>query len=158
MNSLEKVLVELRDNLEKVSLTSEGDKFYEIVQDSLKNSKKYFEEEIKNSNLKTLYFSMPGPEGKFLDTNSYEEYTGRLYYKIEFSENSNVGVLSYISSERDKRAINRYESYLEPVCEIENYVDLKKSFRVIQIEPGEVINYGDRWTINKNKKIKISVK
>lgn len=159
-NNLEKTLLELREGLESVNLTSKGKGFYEVVKDTLRNSKDYFNIESKDSNLKTFYFSMPESDGTFEISNGDEEDNGRPYYKIQFSERSSKGELSYISRGRDKRAINRYEAYLKPVCEIEsldNYMQLESSDKVVQIESGEVIHYGSRWVVNPDKKIKIKV-
>ncbi|MGM0408937.1 MAG: hypothetical protein ACQERU_13225, partial [Bacteroidota bacterium] len=104
-----------------------------------------------------LFFSMPESDGRFIISNGEQSNDGRKYYKIEYFEKSDEGQLFYLSSERDKRAINRLESYLKPVCDIDNILNAESATRVDFISPGKVIFIDDSWVIDSNNKVKIKL-
>lgn len=118
-----------------------------------------------------IYFSIPQLDGSFSQIHGHEKDDGDSYYKIVHKKGQDHGKLFYISSEHDKRSMHRYDSYLNPVCSIENLdqfsisegknrldTALEVSKRISLIEPGEVWFNGDKWIISENKKVKIKLK
>ena len=103
-----------------------------------------------------IYFGMPNPDGSFPISNGEFSYNEKKFFKIEYDEWSTRGKLSFLSGERDQRAINRLGSYLNPVCDIENISQRETSKNIKVIKDGTVslIN-NDRWVIDTNNKIKI---
>lgn len=104
-----------------------------------------------------LFFSMPENDGRFIIDNGELSNNGRKYFRIEFVENSDNGELFYISSERDKRAINRLESYLKPVCEIDNIANSENATRIEFVNSGKVVLRNNSWLIVSDKKVKIKL-
>jgi len=104
-----------------------------------------------------LFFSMPENDGRFIIDNGEPSNDGRKYFRIEFFEDSENGELFFIPSERDKRAINRLESYLKPVCEIENIADAEIATHIEFVDSGKVILQNNSWAIEPDKKVKIKL-
>lgn len=115
--------------------------------------------DIKNEDKETckLFFSMPESEGYFIASNGELSNDGRKYFKIEYHEKSDHGQLFYLPGERDKRAINRLESYLKPVCEIENILNADKATSINFISPGKVVLIDNHWVIDPKYKLKIKL-
>ncbi len=107
--------------------------------------------------IKSVYFSMPEPNGSFQFANSALTNDGKKYYRIDFEENSNKGNLHFLSSERDQRAINRLDSYLTPACKILNIIDSPNASRVQMKEIGAVKRTEDGWQIDPDKKVVIKL-
>ncbi len=103
------------------------------------------------------YFSIPKNDGSFTVEQGSSSNEGRKFYKIEYEPNSNIGNLSYISSEFDKRAINRKDTSLEPVCDIENIENSISATQIKLISKGNVKLVGDRWLIDPSNKVKIKL-
>jgi len=104
---------------------------------------------------KTIYFSIPNEDGSFNMSHSKLTKENMCFYKINFAENSNNGELEFISGENDRRAINRLDAYIKPVCSMENYENRENASKVKLIESGEVYLSGENWNINPNKKVKV---
>ncbi len=104
-----------------------------------------------------LFFSMPDNDGKFIIDNGVTSNDGSKYFRIEFFEDSENGELFFIPSERDKRAINRLESYLKPVCEIENIANAENATHIEFLSPGKVISRNNSWIIESDKRVKIKL-
>lgn len=107
--------------------------------------------------IRKLFFSMPENDGRFIIDNGDPSNDGRKYYKIEYLETSEEGELYFISSDRDKRAINRLESYLKPACDIENIINSESATRIDFISPGRVILINNSWVIDSDRKVKIQL-
>ncbi len=106
---------------------------------------------------KHQYFSMPESDGSFKLSNGKPSNDGKSNFQIEFEESSKHGELTFISSDRDQRAINRLESFLKPVCEIENISSVATSSKIHVIEKGRVRLVNDSWVIDPRNKIKIKL-
>lgn len=109
------------------------------------------EAQEKDENM--AYFSISDEKGYFRKEHTKTKMEAEWsYYKI----NTKTGEIYYISSASDKRAINRADSYLKPVCEF-NYSDLNDiGFNKIElIEPGKAQLLNDWWVITKKIKIKL---
>ena len=64
---------------------------------------------------------------------------------------------SYISGTQDKRAINRLDSYLKPVCDIDNIINAENASKIEVLKNGKVIKIADSWVIDTNHKVKIKL-
>lgn len=104
-----------------------------------------------------LFFSIPENDGSFITIKSDSVNDGTKYYKIEYQKNSDTGNLFYINSVQDKRAINRLDSYLKPVCDIDNINNADNSNRIEMLKPGKIIKVAEKWVIDKNNKVKIKL-
>ncbi len=104
-----------------------------------------------------LYFSMPESDGSFQLSNGESSNDGKKYFRIEFEDSSTKGELYYLSGDRDQRAINRLESYLKPVCEIENITNSSSATKIEVIQAGKVSLMNDSWVIDPENKIKIKL-
>jgi len=102
-----------------------------------------------------LFFNMPKSDGSFQMSNGEPLNDGKKYFKIEFEDSSNCGELFYLPSERDQKAINRLESFLKPVCDIENISNDTTATKIELIQSGKVSLINSGWIINPDKKIKI---
>ncbi len=104
-----------------------------------------------------LYFSIPNEHGIFKMNDASRKYDAQSHhYKIEFSENSFEGKLFYVGNEKQhKRAINYLDSYLKPVCDIENQLNYRNASSILFLAPGTVRRVGENWHIDKNQKVKI---
>ena len=112
--------------------------------------------EISNK-LNVLYFSMPENDGSFLLYNGESSNDGRKYYRLEYIDGSETGVLYFISGDRDKRAINMLESYLKPVCDIENIENADSVTNIEFKNPGKVSLRNDSWVIDSDNKVQIKL-
>ena len=102
-----------------------------------------------------MYFSIPSDDtGRFDLINKKEIYDKDCYYSIKVTFN-NRGLLSYLSSDRDFRAINNYGSYLLPVCEVANFADKLSARNILMLEEGQVYLENGSWFVDKNNKVKI---
>ena len=108
-------------------------------------------------NTSKLYFSMPESDGSFQISNGESSNDGKKYFRIEFKESSTKGELFYLSGDRDQRSINRLESYLKPVCEIENIANSSTATRIELIQSGKVTLINDSWVIDPANKVKIKL-
>ena len=79
------------------------------------------------------------------------------FYKIEYKKNSDQGDLCFISSDQDKRAINRLDTYLKPVCDIDNIINSETANKIELLRSGKVILINDSWVIDSNQKVKIKL-
>lgn len=104
-----------------------------------------------------LFFSMPESDGRFIVDNGESSNDGRKYFRIEYIEGSEIGELYYISGDRDKRAINRLESYLKPACDIDNITNADTATNIEFIKPGKVDLRNDSWVIDSDNKAKIKL-
>jgi len=104
-----------------------------------------------------LYFSMPESNGSFQLSNGESSNDGKKYFIIESEDSSTKGELYYLSGDRDQRAINRLESYLKPVCEIENITNSSSATKIELIQAGKVTLVNDSWVIDPENKIKIKL-
>jgi len=104
-----------------------------------------------------LFFSMPESDGRFIVDNGESSNDGRKYFRIEYNEGSETGELFYISGDRDKRAINRLESYLKPACDIENIENADSANNIEFIKSGKVVLINDSWIIDSDNKAKIKL-
>ena len=104
-----------------------------------------------------IYFSMPEGDGSFQLSNGEPLNDGKKYFRIEFEESSNKGKIFFLPSDRDQRAINRLESYLKPVCEIENITNARTASKIELLNSGKVTLINDKWVINPDNKIRIKL-
>lgn len=110
-----------------------------------------------SKNITKLYFSMPEADGSFQLSNGEPSNDGKKYFRIEFEDSSTKGELFYLSGDRDQRAINRLESYLKPVCEIENITNSSTATKIEVIKSGKVTIVNNSWVIDPENKIKIKL-
>ena len=102
-----------------------------------------------------LFFSIPDIDGNFNNIHGQWSNDSKKYYKIEFEENSKSGLIEFMSSEKDKRAIKRNEVFLEPVCDIENPDEDDVATKIKVLKSG-IVNFIDgKWVIDKDNKIKV---
>lgn len=102
------------------------------------------------------YYTVPSANGTFNPLHAKDFDDGNCYYKVEFSETSNIkGVLTYLSSNRDKIAIHAFNDYLTSVCHIENFSHRMGAQNIQMISPGSVNLINELWTIDINNKVKI---
>lgn len=104
-----------------------------------------------------IFFTIPESDGSFIIEKGESSNDGRKLYRIEYLKNTINGQLYFISSDQDKRAINRLESYLKPVCEIENILLSASANKIELVNPGAVVLISDRWVIDLNSKVKIKL-
>lgn len=112
--------------------------------------------EISPSSKISQYYTVPGANGTFNPLHAKDFDDGNCHYKIEFSEFLNsTGVLSYISSNRDRVAIHAFNDYLTSVCDIENFSN-RSIANNIQMTSSGTVNLGnDLWFVDNNNKVKI---
>jgi len=122
-----------------------------------KSTRKEWDIEEPQKTKQKLFFSMPENDGRFIIDNGEPSNDGSKYFRIDFFEDSENGELFFIPSERDKRAINRLESYLKPVCEIENIANAENATHIEFVSPGKVIYRNNSWIIESDKKVKIKL-
>lgn len=154
---LEKKIAELEKKLNSEKNVNTN-KFDENVVNE--NSDKIIEEkhntEKENINKMVLYFGIPKEDGSFNIERGNSTYNNdSSYYKIEYNKNSEEGLIYYISSDNDKRAINNLDYYLKPVCEIENIKDAEYASRIEVVKYGKVFKNNNNWIIDSNNKVKI---
>jgi hypothetical protein len=110
-----------------------------------------------NRRLLSVYFSIPESDGAFSVEKGVPFFDDRKYYKIEYPENSDKGVLHFLSGQFDLKAIDNIDYYLMPVCDIDNISDRNSATKILQKEPGTVVRYADKWVIDKDKKVKVKL-
>jgi hypothetical protein len=103
------------------------------------------------------YFSIPESDGRFIIYKGEQTNDGSKYYKIVCSNNSDIGDLFYITGNQDKRAINRLDSYLKPVCDIDNIINAESASKIDFLKHGTVIKIADSWVIDEKNKVKIKL-
>lgn len=108
-------------------------------------------------NKSIFYFSIPEIDGRFICEKGVQINDGSKYYKIICQNDSDKGDLFYISGPDDKRAINRLDSYLKPVCDIENINNAENATRIEVLQNGKVIKISNSWVIDPNQKVKIKL-
>lgn len=108
-------------------------------------------------NRSELFFSISENDGSFMISKGEQANDGSMYYRIEFRNNSDEGDLHYISGSQDKRAINRLDSYLKPVCDIDNIINADNAVKIELLNPGKVIKRGDSWVVDPSRKVKIKL-
>lgn len=102
-----------------------------------------------------LYFSIPSDQnGRFDLNNKKEAFDNKCHYCINITS-ANRGELSYLSSDKDFRAIEGYSSYLLPVCEVENFAFKSNARNIQMLEKGRVFLDNGSWIIDVNNKVKI---
>lgn len=109
------------------------------------------------ANISISYFSIPENDGRFIIEKGEQTNDGSKYYKIVSKTSSDEGDLFYISGTQDKRAINRLDSYLKPVCDIENIINAESASKIEVLKNGKVIKIADSWVIDTNHKVKIKL-
>lgn len=109
----------------------------------------------EDEKISVLYFSIPESDGRFIIEKGELADDGTKYYKIEHKGNSDEGRLFFLCGRQDKRAINRLDSYLRPVCEIDNINYSDNASKIELVNHGLVIKISDSWVIDTNKKVKI---
>ena len=145
-----------RENLKLKQINETATNQTKSVEDK-KSSTQEWDVEKPQKTKQKLFFSMPENDGRFIVDNGEPSNDGRKYFRIDFFEDSENGELFFIPSERDKRAINRLESYLKPVCEIENIANAENATHIEFISPGKVIYRNNSWIIESDKRVKIKL-
>lgn len=155
------------ENLEKKS-KSENDTASKTIIDNVDTEKlkintddsvKSIEWDISKEagNKSISYFSIPENDGRFIIEKGEQTNDGSKYYKIISRTVSDEGDLFYISGTQDKRAINRLDSYLKPVCDIDNIINAENASKIEVLKNGKVIKIADSWVIDPNHKVKIKL-
>lgn len=103
----------------------------------------------------TIYFTIPESDGVFKITNGKNTKEKDCFYKIEVEKNNQKGKLFFISSDFDSRALDDIDSYLNPVCEIENIAYRTQAKKILVVKEGYVAMNGENWKIDSNNKLKI---
>lgn len=112
---------------------------------------------VQPKKLHKLYFSMPESDGSFQMSNGESSNDGKKFFMIEYEPESSKGELFFLTSDRDQRAINRLESFLKPVCEIQNISSATNATKIELIQPGKVYLSNNQWIIVPEKKIKLKL-
>jgi len=147
-------LKEIKDALQKENLLLKENFPKQPTEDVIDNK---VEISQKANGFSIIYFTIPEDDGSFIVDKGGTYDDGRKFYKIEYSKDDVHGKLFFITSDQDKKAINRLDSYLKPVCEIENIL-LGNSANKIELSmPGTVVLIEDRWVIYSEKKVKIKL-
>jgi hypothetical protein len=103
----------------------------------------------------TLYFSIPSDHsGRFDLGNKKDIYDSKCHYSIKELSN-NRGELSFLSSDKDFRALDDYTTHLMPVCEIVNFNEKSNAKNIRMVEKGIVNFENGSWVVDKNNKVKI---
>ncbi|MCY3997771.1 MAG: hypothetical protein OXE55_00245 [Flavobacteriaceae bacterium] len=163
----QKLIAELRKINQKLdSIVS----FIYKWQEKITNNKHYIKKEIKSNSdkstissslkktekqAKQLFFSMPESDGVFINSEaSHQDIDGDKFYKIELQNDSETrGLLFYHSNFRDVKAINRSQSYLDPVCKIENYSYKQDSKKIKTTKPAEIELIEGTWRLKNNQRV-----
>jgi hypothetical protein len=135
-------LKEIKDNDKKLMVNERNDET-KMVQNNDRNA--------------ILYFSIPESEGQFKIINGKQTSDENKFYKIEIAENNSSGKLHFMPGDLDIRAINDIDSYLIPVCEIENISNRKTANKIVFIKPGKVNLINDCWVIDPENKVKVKL-
>lgn len=104
-----------------------------------------------------IYFNVPDADGSFPMEFKTLSPDDRKLYKIEYYEDSIDGELSFLTGKLDLRAINRKDTTLEPVCDIDNIEIRNSATEIEQLEKGKVRLINSKWIIDPNNKIKIKL-
>lgn len=135
--------------------TTESEKLSSMPENSTKSIEWGLSRE--GGNKSASYFSIPENDGRFIIDKGEQTNDGSKYYRIECRNNSDEGELFYISGIQDKRAINRLDSYLKPVCDIDNIINAESTSKIEVLKLGKVIKISDSWVIDTNHKVKIKL-
>jgi|GEM_PF-6350963 len=103
---------------------------------------------------KTLYFSVPESGGKFTISKGKENHGDKLFYKISYNSEQDLGKIEYLSGDFDSFATNHKDSVLKPVCKIIESEGGDQT-TVINDEPGSVKRLGDKWVIDEKLIVRI---
>jgi len=152
IDNLKKKLIELVQENETIKAKLNTDK-----EEILKSHTDNLITPTTSSKFKTVFFSLPDDGGRFKVENGKKHNDGNNFYKIEHEENNSYGILHFISSDLDQRAIERIQGYLLPVCEIVNFSDRIKASKIKVLTSGKVIIKNDHWVVDPNNKIKIKL-
>jgi len=172
-NEFEEELVDLRDKISNLLREAE-EREIELIK--LNNNLKILNQDIQdgsdtysktlnsellketsgiNSQETILFFSIPSDNtGRFYLSNKKESYDTKCHYSIKVLPN-NQGELSYLSSDKDFRALDDYISHLVPVCDILNFTDKSNAKNIQMVKKGIVNFENGSWVIDKNNKVKI---
>lgn len=138
--------------------------------DRLKFHKKQVESELESRNSVTntktemvekrtdcLFFTIPDSNGVFADSSRSDiDIDGDKFYKVVLNKDSATnGLLFYNSNSRDLKAINRSQSYLDSVCEIENSDYKHHSTKIETKQPAEIELIEGKWTLKSNQRVLI---
>lgn len=159
LRKIEKLEKKLKSETDTASKTVINNADPENIKTNTDDSVKSNEGDIsKEAESKSIsYFSIPENDGRFIIEKGEQTNDGSKYYKIIFRTVSNEGDLFYISGTQDKRAINRLDSYLKPVCDIDNITNAESASRIEVLKNGKVIKSFDSWVIDTNHKVKIKL-
>lgn len=134
-----------------------------IDPEQIVSSSEYSEKSIEWDILKEVenktitYFSIPESDGRFIIEKGEQTNDGSKYYKIVYRTDSDEGELLYICGPQDKRAINRLDTYLMPVCDIENIANAESTIKIEVLKNGKVFKITDSWVIDTDHKVKIKL-
>lgn len=103
------------------------------------------------------FFTIPEEDGKFFLSRGYKMYDDNKFYKIECDQNSKEGRLYLLPGIRYIKAIQKIDTFLRPVCEIQYTNDITSSSKIEIVAPGRVILSNDYWIIDPANKIKIKI-
>jgi len=156
IEKLEKISAPENDSISKTSRDSIDTEKSKV---NVVNSSKSIEWDLskEGGNKSASYFSIPENDGRFIIDKGEQTNDGSKYYRIECRTNSDEGDLIYISGTQDKRAINRLDSYLKPVCDIDNIINAESASKIEVLKNGKVIKISDSWLIDTNHKVKIKL-
>jgi len=168
MDEYKNKVTELESKIEKLEKKSipENDSISINNEDTINAEKKQVNDENPakpielskdGGNESESFFSIPENDGRFIIDKGEQTNDGSKYYKIVYRTNSGEGDLFYISGQQDKRAINRLDSYLKPVCDIDNITNYESASKIELLEKGRVIKNADSWVIDTNHKVKIKL-
>lgn len=145
------------NNTASKTITNNVDTEQPIVNtdDSAKSIEWDISKEADNKSIS--YFSIPENDGRFIIEKGEHTNDGSKYYKIVNRTSSDEGDLFYISGTQDKRAINRLDSYLKPVCDIDNIINAESASKIEVLKNGKVIKIANNWVIDTNHKVKIKL-
>lgn len=121
------------------------------------NNSNYSEKTVTKKGPTSIFFTIPENDGSFSIEKGENISGNRKFYRIDYEENSDQGLLFFLPGENDIRAINYIDSYLIPVCEVENLAISSTATRIVQLKTGSVVKISDKWVIDKDKKVKVKL-
>lgn len=159
LNKIEKLEKKSKSENDTASKTSIDNVETEQLKVNTDDSAKSIEWDISKDagNKSITYFSIPENDGRFIIEKGEQTNDGSKYYKIVNRTSSDEGDLFYLSGTQDKRAINRLDSYLKPVCDIDNIINAESASKIEVLKNGKVIKIADSWVIDTNHKVKIKL-
>lgn len=113
-----------------------------------------FEDEIIDSKIEVLFFTVPNKYGRFKHKSGIRSFEEKRMYKLSIEKGKSEGVIEFISSKYDEVAINLKDSMIKPACSVIKENE-NNPISVNPITPGKVKRDGEDWIIEEKIKVEI---